>query len=50
MNIKYFICILMALSLIFVEGCGTPANSNQPWDKPIREDNGPAVGSPDFAG
>jgi len=47
MNKKYLLLAVAALGFIFVSGCGTPANSNQPWDKPIQEDNRAGYKSPD---
>jgi hypothetical protein len=47
MNRACFTLIAIALGFTFVEGCGTPATSNKPWDKPIQEDNRPGYKSSD---
>jgi len=44
---KINFALATALGFLFVQGCSTSNNSNQPWDRPIQEDNRPGYKSPD---
>ena len=41
MKKPHLILITLTLGLIVVQGCGTSGTSNQPWDKPLQDDNRP---------
>jgi len=47
MNTKPFMWAMMAAIFTLAGACGTPRNSDQPWDRPVQENNNPGYNSPD---